>query len=55
MKQFDNEEKTLLVQINIEIEEVVPKFPNMSTIKKAQAIFNPLDGSWSSIIGSMLC
>ena len=41
MKQFDNKERTLLVQINIEIEEVVFEFLNMSTTKIAQAILTP--------------
>ena len=31
--QFDNKERTFLVQINIEIEEVVSKFLNISTTK----------------------
>ena len=41
MKQFDNKVRALLVQINIEIEEVVSKFLNMSTTKIAQAILSP--------------
>ena len=41
MKQIDNKERTLLIQINIKIEEVVSQFPNMSTTKIAQAILTP--------------